>query len=87
MHLNVVERILICEENNWQDFLCSIDEIIQSLGDNPSAYKAIVAELGFWCDEVDYRYIKHKESEALDESELIPRHPLMTAGDTFGTEV
>ena len=41
MHqLNIVSRIIECEENGWHDLLSKVDGITQSLIDNPSAAQA-----------------------------------------------
>jgi hypothetical protein len=85
--VEIVERIMICAENDWMDLLSTVEEITQSLADNPAYSKAIVAELGFWADEVDMRYIRSKECETLEEKEVLSHNPIMSVRESFGTEV
>ena len=44
MHqLNIVSRIIECEENGWHDLLSKVDGITQSLIDNPSAAQPVIS--------------------------------------------
>ena len=48
MHqLNIVSRIIECEENGWHDLLSKVDGITQSLIDNPSAAQPVITALRF----------------------------------------
>ena len=55
MNLGLSMRVSECEENGWYDLLSKLDEITQSLIDNPSAGHQIKTALVFWKDAVDCR--------------------------------
>lgn len=80
--LQITQRILDCEENGWFDLLSKVDEITQSLIDNPSAGQPIKAALMFWCDSVDMR----SSSLPPDEDSVMLHNPAMNHQETFGTE-
>jgi len=81
--LQISARIIECEENGWTDLLSKIDEITQSLIDNPSAGQPIKTALMFWCDAVDCK------SRGLppDESEIMLHNPIMNIKNNFGAEI
>jgi hypothetical protein len=81
--LELSMRVLECEENNWHDLLCKLDEITQSLIDNPSAGHQIKTALIYWRDAVDVRH----NGLPPEEDEIIIRNPAMSIRQTFGTEV
>jgi hypothetical protein len=81
--LELSMRVLECEENNWHDLLSKLDEITQSLIDNPSAGHQIKTALLYWKDAVD---VRHKGLPP-EEDEIIIRNPVMSVRQTFGTEV
>lgn len=82
-NLELSMRVLECEENNWHDLLNKLDEITQSLIDNPSAGHQIKTALLYWKDAVD---VRHKGLPP-EEDEIIIRNPVMSVRQTFGTEV
>jgi len=84
MHqLNIVSRIIECEENGWHDLLSKVDGITQSLIDNPSAAQPVITALRFWCDAVDCRV----NGLPPDEQDVMLHNPIMNIRATFGTEV
>tara|TARA_R110002012_G_scaffold34271_1_gene99176 strand:- start:5713 stop:5964 length:252 start_codon:yes stop_codon:yes gene_type:complete len=82
MLLNINARIIECEENGWYDLLDKLEEIIQSLVDNPTAGRQIRTALLYWKDAVDCR----SSSVPPDEQEIIIRNPIMNTRQEFGTE-
>jgi len=80
--LQISARIIECEENGWTDLLSKVDEITQSLIDNPSAGQPIKTALMFWCDSVDCRF----SSLPPDEDAVMLHNPAMSINKTFGTE-
>jgi len=84
MHqLNIVSRIIECEENGWNDLLSKVDSITQSLIDNPSATQPVITALRFWCDAVDCRL----NGLPPDEQDVMLHNPIMNIRVAFGTEV
>jgi len=83
MSLELTNKINTCKENGWTDLLSKLDEITQSLIDNPSAGHQIKTALVYWKDAVD---VRHKTLPP-EEDEIIIRNPLMRVRQTFGTEV
>jgi|SaaInlV_125m_DNA_1040241.scaffolds.fasta_scaffold278108_2 hypothetical protein len=81
--LQISTRIGECEEHGWSDLLCKVDEITQSLIDNPSAGSKIKTALCLWCDSVDLRL-----SVLPPDEEIIKAHnPSMLIPEAFGTEI
>ena len=56
MSLELTNKIATCKENGWTDLLSKLDEITQSLIENPSAGHQIKTALVFWKDAVDFAY-------------------------------
>lgn len=83
MNLDLSMRIIECEENGWADLISKLDEITQSLIDNPSAGHQIKTALIFWRDAVDCRV----NGLPPEESEIIVRNPAMTIKQTFGAQL
>lgn len=81
--LQISTRISECEENGWFDLILKVDEITQSLIDNPSAGQKIRTALLLWCDSVDCKV----NALPPDEESILPYHPSMTADKAFGTEI
>lgn len=81
--LELSTKVAECEENGWHDLLSKLDEIMQSLIDNPSAGHQIRAALVFWSDAVDVRH----NGLPPEENEILLRNPIMCFRETFGTEV
>jgi hypothetical protein len=81
--LQISMRVTDCEENGWTDLLSKLDEITQSLIDNPSAGHQIKTALLYWKDAVDCRL----NGLPPEEDEVLMRNPLMTIRESFGTEV
>jgi hypothetical protein len=81
--LQISLRVSECEENGWFDLLSKLDEITQSLIDNPGAGYQIKTALIYWKDAVDCRV----NGLPPEEDELILRNPAMTIKSNFGTEI
>ena len=81
--LNIVSRIIECEETGWYDLLSKVDGITQSLIDNPTAAQPVITALRFWCDAVDCKV----NGLPPDEHDLILQNPIMNVRAAFGTEV
>lgn len=81
--LLLTQRILECEENGWNDLLSRVDEISQSLIDNPSAGRKIRIALLVWCDSVDCRV----NALPPDEDTVFHGLPALGSEIMFGTEV
>ncbi len=81
--LGLSERVLECEENGWNDLLCKLDEITQSLIDNPSAGHQIKTALLFWRDAVDCR----AKGLPPEESDIILKNPKMNVREAFGADM
>ena len=81
--LNIVSRIIECEENGWYDLLSKVDGITQSLIDNPTAAQPVITALRFWCDAVDCKV----NGLPPDEHDLIMLNPAMNMKATFGAEI
>ena len=81
--LHISLRVSECEENGWFDLLSKLDEITQSLIDNPGAGYQIKTALLYWKDAVDCRV----NGLPPEEDELILRNPAMTIQSNFGTEI
>jgi hypothetical protein len=83
MELDLVMRIIDCEENGWTDLQSKLDRIVQSLIDNPSAGRQVKTALQYWADAVDCRL----KGVPPDEDEIIVQNPIMNIRESFGTEV
>lgn len=81
--LELTSRISECIDNDWVDLLSKLDQITQSLIDNPSAGSQIRTALLYWCDAVDCR------CHALppDEYHIMLNNPSMNVNALFGTEI
>ena len=42
MDLQLINRVVECEENGWHDLLSKLDQIVQSLIDNPPEEHEII---------------------------------------------
>ena len=73
LNLQLSLRVAECEENGWFDLLSKLDEITQSLIDNPSAGHQIKTALLYWKDAVDCRC----KGLPPEEQEIIIRNPIM----------
>jgi len=83
MNLNLSTHIIECEENGWHDLLSKLDEITQSLIDNPSAGNQIKVALVYWRDAVNCRL----SGLPPEEDAIILHNPIMSVRKSFGTEV
>ena len=83
MNLELSMRLIECEENGWLDLISKLDEITQSLIDNPSAGHQIKTALVYWKDAVDCRV----NGLPPDEDDIIIRNPIMSVKAAFGADV
>ena len=72
LNLQLSTRVSECEENGWDDLLSKLDEITQSLIENPSAGHQIKTALLFWKDAVDCR----AKGLPPEEHDIILRNPI-----------
>lgn len=82
-NLQLSLRVAECEENGWYDLLSKLDEITQSLIDNPSAGNQIKTALVFWKDAVDCR----TKGLPPEEDDIILRNPKMNVRLAFGADM
>jgi hypothetical protein len=83
MYLQLSMRVAECEENGWHDLLSKLDEITQSLIDNPTAGQQIKTALLFWKDAVDCRC----KGMPPEENEIILKNPIMNVRQAFGADL
>lgn len=83
LNLQLSTRVAECEENGWHDLLSKLDEITQSLIDNPSAGHQIKTALLYWKDAVDCRC----NGLPPEEQEIILRNPIMDVRQAFGADL
>ncbi len=83
MDLHLINRVVECEENGWHDLLSKLDEITQSLIENPSAGHQIKTALVFWKDAVDCR----AKGLPPSEHDIIIKNPKMNARQVFGADL
>lgn len=83
MDLHLINRVVECEENGWHDLLSKLDQIVQSLIDNPSAGHQIKTALTYWADAVDCRC----NGLPPEEHEIIMRNPIMDVRQSFGQDM
>lgn len=83
MNLELSMRLIECEENGWLDLISKLDEITQSLIDNPSAGHQIKTALVYWKDAVDCRV----NGLPPDEDDIIIRNPIMSVKAAFGADM
>lgn len=81
--LGLSMRVAECEENGWFDLLSKLDEITQSLIDNPSAGHQIKTALIYWKDAVDSRH----NNLPPEENEIIIKNPIMDVRQAFGADM
>jgi len=81
--LGLSMRVCECEENGWFDLLSKLDEITQSLIDNPSAGQQIKTALVFWKDAVDCR----AKGLPPEEDDIILKNPKMNVREAFGADM
>lgn len=83
LNLQLSLRVAECEENGWDDLLSKLDEITQSLIENPSAGHQIKTALVFWKDAVDCR----AKGLPPEEQDIIIRNPIMSVREAFGADM
>lgn len=83
MDLQLINRVVECEENGWHDLLSKLDQIVQSLMDNPSAGHQIKIALTYWADAVDCRI----HGLPPEEHEIIMKNPIMDVRQAFGQDM
>ena len=83
MSLELTNKINTCKENGWNDLLSKLDEITQSLIENPSAGHQIKTALVFWKDAVDCR----AKGLPPSENDIIIKNPKMNARQVFGADM
>ena len=80
INLGLSMRVSECEENGW---FALLDEITQSLIDNPSAGHQIKTALIYWKDAVDSRH----NNLPPEENEIILKNPIMNVREAFGADM
>jgi len=83
MSLELTNKINTCEENGWTDLLSKLDEITQSLIENPSAGHQIKTALVFWKDAVECR----AKGLPPKEHDIILKNPKMNVREAFGADL
>ena len=83
MSLELTNKINTCKENGWTDLLSKLDEITQSLIENPSAGHQIKTALVFWKDAVDCR----TKGLPPKEHDIIIKNPKMNVREAFGADL
>jgi len=83
MILELTNKINTCTENGWNDLLSKLDEITQSLIENPSAGHQIKTALVFWKDAVDCR----AKGLPPKEHDIILKNPKMNVREAFGADL
>jgi hypothetical protein len=83
MSLELTNKINTCKENEWTDLLSKLDEITQSLIENPSAGHQIKTALVFWKDAVDCR----TKGLPPKEHDIILKNPKMNVREAFGADL
>jgi len=83
MSLELTNKIATCKENGWTDLLSKLDEITQSLIENPSAGHQIKTALVFWKDAVECR----AKGLPPEEDDIILKNPKMNVREAFGADL
>ena len=83
MSLELTNKINTCKENDLTDLLSKLDEITQSLIENPSAGHQIKTALVFWKDAVDCR----TKGLPPKEHDIIMKNPKMNVREAFGADL
>jgi hypothetical protein len=83
LSLELTNKINTCKENGWNDLLSKLDEITQSLIENPSAGHQIKTALVFWKDAVECR----TKGLPPKEHDIIIKNPKMNTRQVFGADM